>query len=291
MTVCPICTAPDPSADRTLYDDRFAHPGAWTLLACAACDHRWLDFHPDAATTAQLYADYYPRTAGTPTAPHRSSAAAWVAGNLRVLDIGCGTGDALVHHRARGCTVRGVEADPNAAAIARARGLDIDAAFEPARHGAYDVVTLDQVIEHLVDPIATLRGIHTMLRPGGIVVLATPNATSAVARLAGARWIHWHAPYHLHFFTRTSLAHAAERAGLAIVDIRTITQPDWLSYQWIHALTRPRAGARSRLWDPTARDPRIRALRALRFLGGEALVSRVLDRVGRGDNFVARLRK
>ena len=294
MTVCPICTAGEASKDRTLYDDRFAHPGAWTLLACAACGHRWLDLHLGPEAIAQLYADHYPRTAGAPAPPHRASAAAWVPPEVRVLDIGCGTGDALVHHRARGCTVRGVEADVHAVELARARGLAIDhGAFDPAAHvpESYDVVTLDQVVEHFTDPVTALRGIHTVLRPGGTVILATPNAASAVARVAGDRWIHWHAPYHLHFFTRASLAHAAERAGLAVVDVRTITQPDWLSYQWIHALTRPRPGARSRLWDPAARDPRIRALRALRFLGGERLVSHLLDRLGRGDNFVARLRK
>ena len=294
MTVCPICTAADPSVDRTLYDDRFAHPGAWTLLACAACGHRWLDVCPDPAAIAELYAAHYPRTAGPAAPPHRASAAAWVPANVAVLDIGCGTGDALAGHRARGCTVRGVEADVRAVELARARGLEIDhGAFDPAGYlpESYDVVTLDQVVEHFTDPVAALGGIRGVLRPGGTVVLATPNAASAIARIAGDRWIHWHAPYHLHFFTRDSLARAAERAGLAVVDVRTITQPDWLSYQWIHALTRPRPGARSRLWDPTARDPRIRAMRALRFLGGERVVSRVLDRLGRGDNFVARLRK
>lgn len=273
--------------DRTLYDDRFAHPGAWTLLACAACGHRWLDFHPDPATIAQLYADYYPRVASPPARPHRSTAAAWVPPGVSVLDLGCGTGDALVGQRARGCRVRGVEADPQAAKIARGRGLDVSDRIEG---GPYDIVTLDQVVEHFTDPVATLREIRGVLRPGGTIVLATPNAASALARLAGDRWIHWHAPYHLHFFTRASLARAAETAGLALVDVRTITQPDWLSYQWIHALTRPHPGARSRLWDPTVRDPKIRALRALRFFGGERVLSRVLDRLGRGDNFVARLR-
>src|SRR4051812_25350216 len=229
VTVCPICTAPDPSVDRTLYDDRFAHPGTWTLLACSRCGHRWLDLHLGPEAIEALYATYYPRSAGVPVAPHRASAAAWVPPGIAVLDIGCGTGDALVHHRSRGCTVRGVEADPHAVALARARGLDIDqGAFDPAAYApeSYDVVTLDQVVEHFTDPIAALRGIHMVLRPGGTVVLATPNAASAVARVAGDRWIHWHAPYHLHFFTRASLAHAAERAGLVISDVRTITQPD-----------------------------------------------------------------
>jgi 2-polyprenyl-3-methyl-5-hydroxy-6-metoxy-1,4-benzoquinol methylase len=290
-----------------LYDDRYAYPGEVELVACARCGHRWLDFAP--ADVRALYADYYPRRelelADVPArrAAHglrawwrgeRAAAAAWVPPEVAVLDVGCGTGEALAYHRDRGCKVRGVEADAHAVRIARARGLSVDhGAFDPALHApaSYDVVTLDQVLEHFVDPVAALRGVHTVLRPGGTAIVATPNAASAIARIAGDRWIHWHAPYHLHLFSRASLAQAAEHACLAIVEIRTITNSEWLSYQWIHALTRPPRGTRSTLWDPGARDPVIRAMRALRFFGGEAAVTRICDALGTGDNFLARLRR
>jgi len=279
--------------DRELYDDRFGHPGRFTLFACGSCGHRWLDVKLDASAIEELYADYYPPRVHAPrvqVAP--SSAAAFVPTNVAVLDIGCGAGDALAYHRSRGCTVRGVEADANAVAVARAAGFAVDhGIFDPSRHApaSYDVVTLDQVVEHLVDPIATLRTIRDVLRPGGALVLATPNAAGAVARIAGDRWIHWHAPYHVQFFTCGSLSHAATAAGFVVDRIHTVTNPEWLSYQWIHALTRPRRGTPSRLWS-TTRHPAIRALRALRFLGGEALVTRVCDRFAAGDNFIAELR-
>lgn len=281
--------------DRELYDDRFGHPGGFSLLGCGTCGHRWLDVHFDAAEIEALYADYYPpRTHTTRARIPPSSAAAFVPRNVAVLDLGCGAGDALAYHRDRGCSVRGVEADANAVAVARAAGLAVDhGVFDPSLHApeSYDVVTLDQVIEHLVDPIATLRAIGDVLRPRGAVVLATPNAAGAIARVAGDRWIHWHAPYHVQFFTRDSLARAAAAAGFVIQTVDTLTDPEWLSYQWIHALTRPHVGRRSTLWSPAARHPAIRALRALRFLGGEALVTRLCDRLGAGDNFIAQLRK
>ena len=293
--------------DRILYDDRYAYPREVASIACSTCGHRWLDFTPD--DVPALYAEFYPRQtlelADIPARRRsrglaawwrgeRSSAAAWVPVNVSVLDIGCGTGEALAAHRARGCTVRGVEADEHAVRIARARGISVDhGAFDPALHApaSYDVVTLDQVLEHFADPLAALRGVHQVLRAGGTAIVATPNPASLVARVAGDRWIHWHAPYHLHLFSRDSLARAAAQAGLELVEIHTITNSQWLSYQWIHALTRPPRGTRSALWDPTARDPAIRALRAVRFLGGEAAITRICDALGAGDNFVARLRK
>src|SRR5512141_450888 len=61
VTVCPICTAPDTSVDRVLYDDRYAYAGDVTLVRCARCGHRWLDFAP--ADIPALYADHYPRSA------------------------------------------------------------------------------------------------------------------------------------------------------------------------------------------------------------------------------------
>ncbi len=293
--MCPICTRLDTSVDRTLYDDRFGAPGTFALYACAACGHRWLDLHLAAPAIEALYATYYPpRPATAPAAMPRSSAAARVPGGVSVLDIGCGAGAALAYHRARGCTVRGVEADAHAVAAARAVGLDVDhGVFDPARYApaSFDMVTMDQVLEHVGDPVATLAGIHRVLRPGGTLVAAMPNAASLVARFAGERWIHWHAPYHLQFFSRASLATAAERGGLELTELRTITSPEWLSYQWVHALTRPPVGTPSPFWAQRSHGLGIRAVRALRFLGGEAIFTRICDRLGVGDNFIATLRR
>ncbi len=237
MVVCPICTGGDTSKDRELYDDRFGYPGTFPLFSCGSCGHRWLAVALADAELEALYADYYPRRdlavadiparrTSTPVLAwwrgERAAAAAWVAPGLAVLDIGCGAGEALAFHQQRGCVVRGVEADAHAVRLARARGLEVDhGVFEPERYraGSFDVVTLDQVLEHMRDPIETLRGVAGVLRRDGRAVIAMPNAAGAIARISGNRWIHWHAPYHLHFFTRASLATAAGRAGLVVDDV------------------------------------------------------------------------
>ena len=157
------------------------------------------------------------------------------------------------------------------------------------RPGWFDYVTLDQVVEHLVDPIAVLRDIRTVLRDDGRIVLATPNAASVCARVFGRTWINWHAPYHLHVFSPHSLREAATRAGLAIERVETITSSEWLNYQWIHLLTRRGPGARSPFWTG-ALHPAIRAMRAVGHTGVDHLITRVLDGLHAGDNVVAVLR-
>ena len=307
-TVCPICSSADASFTYALHDDRYGYRGEFEQRRCAACRHCWLDWTPDPATLASLYSEYYPRGERSvddlePRSPsggvagwwrgEKGSAAFWVPRAVRVLDIGCGFGEALAYHRARGCEVQGVEADRNIARVAARHGFDVHVGlFEPSRYAeaAFDYVTMDQVIEHAVDPVAMLVGIRRVLRPGGSLVLSTPNAAGAGARVFGRRWIHWHAPYHLHGFTRGSLRIAAERAGLRIARLATITSSEWLSYQWIHLVTAPPPGTPSPFWAPARAPGRrgaIRSLRALHRTGVDHVVTRLADRLGVGDNLIA----
>jgi SAM-dependent methyltransferase len=221
----------------------------------------------------------------------------WVPPATRILDIGCGFGEALAYHRARGCLVRGVEADRNIARVAARHGFDVHVGlFEPARYGdaAFDYVTMDQVIEHAVDPIAMLDGVRRVLRVGGSAVLSTPNAAGLGARVFGPRWIHWHAPYHLHGFTEQSLRIAAERAGLRVSQTSPITNSEWLSYQWIHLVTAPRAGEPSPFWSPRRAPSHrwlIRSLRALHRTGIDHTLTRLADWLRVGDNLIAVLER
>ena len=63
---------------------------------------------------------------------------------------------------------------------------------------SFDVVTLWDVFEHVLDPKATLTEIARILKPNGLVVIHTPNPTSLEARLMGANWVGWERPRHLH---------------------------------------------------------------------------------------------
>jgi SAM-dependent methyltransferase len=115
-----------------------------------------------------------------------------------------------------GWDVCGVEPDPQAAAEAAAAGLDVrvvvlDTVSLPEAH--FDAITLHHVIEHLHDPVGTLRLCRKLLKPGGVISIATPNFNAEGHRLFGKDWFPLEPPRHLLLFTPPSLRQALERAG------------------------------------------------------------------------------
>ena len=310
---CQICIS-DLIESYKLFDDRYGFHGIFTLFFCPNCKHRVLDAHFSGDEIQNLYSNYYPRSTfsiddfsaaretrgvGTWLNGDKRSAYAWVPKNVRVLDIGCGFGKALAYHKARGCDVYGVEVDENIRRVADKFGFKVQVGlFEPDQYEPefFDYVTLDQVIEHVTDPIETLRGVARVLKPGGVAILSTPNSNGWAARLFGSRWINWHAPYHIQHFSRASMLIAAKKAGLRFENVRTLTSSEWLHYQWNHALTFPSMGEPSPFWSPKAnrvlRDKLIQGiLRLLHRTKFNHILTRVLDAFGISDNFLFFLRK
>ena len=96
----------------------------------------------------------------------------------RILDVGCSVGTFLEEAKARGWDVEGMDVAADAcAATARALGCPVhQGVLETAEltPGAYDAIHASQVIEHVLDPAAFVAGARRALRPGGVLVLATP---------------------------------------------------------------------------------------------------------------------
>jgi SAM-dependent methyltransferase len=156
----------------------------------------------------------------------------------------------------------GIEADPNVKAVVDRYNLNVhigsihDCPF-PDRQ--FDLITLNQVIEHVPDPLLLLQEVSRRLRHGGRVALSFPNVSSLQRRLAGRRWINWHVPYHQHHFNLHSFQQLALQAGFKIVTMRTITPNLWTLLQIRVSLSKSSEGQASLSWssEPTLPQGRI----------------------------------
>ena len=153
----------------------------------------------------------------------------------RLLDVGCATGYFLNAARLDFET-QGIELSEWAAKYARERlRLDVvnaglDDAPLPSAH--FDVVALNDVIEHFTDPRAALVRIHGLLKPGGLLYLVTPDIDSLSARLMRGRW--WGLrPAHVYYFSPATLGALLRETGFEVELVksygRIFTWGYWLS--------------------------------------------------------------
>lgn len=170
--------------------------------------------------------------------------------NGRLLDIGCATGFFLALAREKGWEVIGTEVSQFSARYAREKlGLDVRLGSLKTlgfASGAFDVVTIWDVIEHVTDPMAELQEIHRTLRDDGLLSIITPDAGSLVARFLGKRWEEFRrVREHVYFFSRRTMAEMLRRAGFEVLRFESAGKAFYLGpavdrlkyYTWDGALT------------------------------------------------------
>ncbi len=146
----------------------------------------------------------------------------------RLLDVGCAYGWFLRTAREAGMVPVGLEPDPGIAAAAAGDGLEVLAGYFPAAVPAgemFDVISFNDVLEHLYDLDGALAACHRLLRPGGLLVVSAPDSrgtlfrvSRALARLGRKDLLHrlWQKGYpspHLSYFNHSNLAMLTGRHG------------------------------------------------------------------------------
>jgi 2-polyprenyl-3-methyl-5-hydroxy-6-metoxy-1,4-benzoquinol methylase len=156
----------------------------------------------------------------------------------RALEVGCGDGWMLGALRDRGGRVLGSERTIAGARSAAATNRipvfvgDLDSLGSSAH---FDLIILFQALEHLAEPMVTLRRSANLLERGGVMVVAVPNFASWQARLFGRSWFHLDVPRHRHHFSPAALASAFEKAGLKVMRTRFVSV-EHDPYGWVQSV-------------------------------------------------------
>lgn len=244
VSSCPICKGGHGRLIHRAARDRwFGAPGTWSFRKCTTCNALWLDPRPTAAALPLVYGGYYTHDE---TAVSRSEGSAWQrlrhrlpwhaadrrgeVGYLdrlpagRVLDVGCGNGALLCRLALAGWSPVGVDFDPDAVEAARrtiAGDVRLGTIDDIDEAASFDAVVMFHVLEHMHEPLHALMRARELLRPGGVLSIATPNALSWLHRVYGHQWRGLEPPRHLQVFTEQGLRALLDEAGFNEADIFT----------------------------------------------------------------------
>jgi SAM-dependent methyltransferase len=242
--VCPACSG------ALLHwrdvSDKLTNLGNFPLSRCAGCGVLAMQPMPSAAALERFYPGEYWYQESDQTfmarlewryrrlvlLDHVSFVSRFLAQSSRVLDIGCSSGTFLYLISRRGHEVRGLDFSPAAAAEAMRRyhvpveigslasHLDQLRAWKP------QAITMFHVLEHLPDPLSTLKNIHLLLGSAGQLFLQVPNLDSWQSRLFATRWYGLDVPRHVVNFTARGLRVLLERAGFRVTHVKRFSLRD-----------------------------------------------------------------
>jgi 2-polyprenyl-3-methyl-5-hydroxy-6-metoxy-1,4-benzoquinol methylase len=182
-----------------------------------------------------------------------------------MLDAGCADGAWMAYWQSRGWRVSGMDINPNAVAQAKVKGLEAkvcDLTREPAPYGdeTFELVFAGEVIEHLVDTDSFLQELQRVLKPGGRLLLTTPNLASFENRLRlllgrYPRWLDYNLSNcgHVRAYTPAILKRQLQAHGLRVIR-HTGNWIPFLPQAWIDDIKAPWLAFTGGLWPNWAMD-------------------------------------
>jgi SAM-dependent methyltransferase len=208
-------------------------------IRCVSCGVATTSPWPGDEQLAAAYAPWYRpeggRFSGLGDAVLRRTRSA-LAGRLHrvlppgpVLDVGAGDGTLVGAFRRHGREASGV--DPYAAGSSpHVRAVE----FEDV-DGAWSAVIFWHSLEHLRRPARALAHAAALVVPGGVLVVAVPNAASLQARLFGDRWLALDLPRHLVHISPPALLSQVEALGFRVERVSYLRGGQVL-FGWLHGI-------------------------------------------------------
>lgn len=224
--VCPVCTGECPDGYRTDVEDfeyRVDSSAGYRVGHCPECESEFVSPRPSEAELVEFYPDNYhcynedhgrlARVLVNLRARVRGRQYRSMAPGADAALFDVGTGDCRHFDELRqfcDLTFAGIEIQPEMAQRARAKGYDVlEGTLETAdiseHEGRYDIVSMNHVLEHVLDPEEVLRRCFRLLKPGGVLIGQLPTVDCWERRIFGRFWGGYHFPRHLQLFSREGL--------------------------------------------------------------------------------------
>jgi SAM-dependent methyltransferase len=275
---CPICGLSDSITLFTDINRREGLPVVATLARCLECNMHYVKEAPDASVLTQIYHDGFidpvPPTADqvqpvTRTVGRKSSLSPlrminkvlrghphdWPdngEGEDSIFDFGCYTGDKLIRWYQKGWQIGGIDLNKRAIEVAQRR-------FPDGKFWCGDLLTADvldrfafiradNVVEHLLDPVAYLKALVNLLKPGGWLRVFVPNGVALSTRLTGRYSAVYWMPFHLNLFSQRTLERTLYACGLVNIQCKSFAPIGSWAWTQRQLILKPGFNRRPRTW-------------------------------------------
>ena len=254
---CVCCQLEDFTVQYSLRDLAFGAEGVWDFVCCSNCGHGCLSPIPSEEELVILYTNLYSKEKKEQmikmgqggfdqSLQHRRARMLKQAiGDQQVqciVDIGCGMGFSLekLYNLWSDARCVGLEMSPIAAEEAqKISGLEIHhESFQNAsqkglwNHGSIDIVTMNHVVEHLIDPKLDLQMVFEQLKEGGLLLIEVPHLDGWGRNWMKKWWWGHLPPQHIHLFTLTGMKRLLEQIGFQIISEERHGYPLIFLFTW-----------------------------------------------------------
>ena len=238
------CLCRDDQTEPVAVGEDFEHrtsPDTFLAVRCRQCSLVYLNPRPAASELDRIFPsdeDAFPFKARRSVETRRLlESCRGLPPDASILDVGCGNGfhlGLLRESGEAGWKLEGIDSSARAVEAARRQGLQIH--HGPVQHAdlpkdRYDLAFLIAVVEHVDDPPGVVEAVRSLLKPGGKLVIVTPNADSLDSRLFRTRhWGGYHFPRRWNLFSSGTIRLLASKARMTVEEVTTLVTPaHWIT--------------------------------------------------------------
>lgn len=227
---CNLCSSQKTEMLYTAHDRLYKTTSkTFSIVRCTQCGLVYMNPRPEITELGAFYPnEYKPHKKEAPHSSYHLPASP----KRKFIDIGCGSGKLMIPLGNEHPTweIHGVDTDKRAVDFLTSLGFPTHLGTLEENHfekKSFDEANMEHVLEHVPDPLATLKETYRILKPNSTLTITIPNFRSMSRILFGSYWYSLEAPRHLYHFTPTTLSQMLKEAGFKNISVTYISSPKY----------------------------------------------------------------